>query len=111
MCVFSSAVDKISEGNQRIAIVLERHENRLDESDKSDQAILQLITRVEHNLEDLEKKVDQLSRFRWVTVGVATAAVVVLKSAELFGTILSLPQKPLTSSTTYDTIVERVNPM
>ena len=106
-----SAVDKISEVNQRIAIVLERHENRLDESDKSDQAILQLITRVEHNLEDLEKKVDQLSRFRWITVGVATAAVIVLKSAELFGTILSLPQKPLTSSVIYGTVVERVNPM
>tara|TARA_B100001094_G_scaffold321605_1_gene369588 strand:- start:289 stop:699 length:411 start_codon:yes stop_codon:yes gene_type:complete len=106
-----SAVDKISEGNQRIAIVLERHENRLDESDKSDQAILQLVTRVEHNLEDLEKKVDQLSKFRWVTVGVATAAVVILKSAELFGSILTLPQQPLTSSMIYGTVVERVNPM
>ena len=106
-----NAVDKISEGNQRIAIVLERHENRLDESDKADQAILQLVTRVEHNLEDLEKKVDQLSRFRWVTVGVATAAVVILKSAELFGSILSLPQSPLTSPTIYGSIVERVNPM
>jgi len=106
-----SAVDKISEGNQRIAIVLERHENRLDESDKSDQAILQLVTRVEHNLEDLEKKVDQLSKFRWVTVGVATAAVVILKSAELFGSILTLPQQPLTSSMIRGTVVERVNPM
>jgi len=106
-----SAVDKISEGNQRIAIVLERHENRLDESDKSDQAILQLITRVEHNLEDLETKVDQLSRFRWMAVGIGTAAVVIIKSAEFFGSILSLPQKPLTSPTVYGTVVERVNPM
>ena len=106
-----SAVDKISEGNQRIAIVLERHENRLDESDKSDQDILQLITRVEHNLEDLEKKVDQLSRFRWMAVGIGTAAVVIIKSAEFFGSILSLPQKPLTQPTVYDTVVERVNPM
>ena len=106
-----NAVDKISEGNQRIAIVLERHENRLDESDKSDQAILQLITRVEHNLEDLEKKVDQLSRFRWMAVGIGTAAVVIIKSAEFFGSILSLPQKPLTSPTAYGTVVERVNPM
>lgn len=106
-----NAVDKISEGNQRIAIVLERHENRLDESDKADQAILQLVTRVEHNLEDLEKKVDQLSRFRWVTVGIATAAVVILKSADLFGSILSLPQQPLTSSTVYGSIVKQVNPM
>ena len=106
-----SAVDKISEGNQRIAIVLERHENRLDESDKSDQAILQLITRVEHNLEDLEKKVDQLSRFRWMTVGIATAAVVIIKSAEFFRSVLSLPQKTLTTPTVYGTVVERVNPM
>ena len=106
-----SAVDKISEGNQRIAIVMERHENRLDESDKSDQAILQLVSRIEHNLEDLEKKVDQLSKFRWVSVGIATAAVVILKSSELFGSILSLPQKPLTTSMVYGTVVERVNPM
>ena len=106
-----SAVDKISEGNQRIAIVMERHENRLDESDKSDQAILQLVSRIEHNLEDLEKKVDQLSKFRWVSVGIATAAVVILKSSELFGSILSLPQKPLTTSLVHGTVVERVNPM
>mgnify|MGYP000135331917 CR=1 FL=1 len=44
-------------------------------------------------------------------LGVATAAVVILKSAELFGSILSLPQQSLTSSTVYGSIVERVNPM
>jgi transcription termination factor NusB len=106
-----NAVDKISEGNQRIAIVLERHENRLDESDKADQAILQLVTRVEHNLDELEKKVDQLSRFRWVTIGVCTAAIIILKSAELFGSILTLPQKSLTTDQKTGIVFERVVPM
>ena len=39
-----------------------------------------------------------------VGLGVATAAVVVLKSSDLFGTLLSSPQKQLTSSEFYGSI-------
>ena len=37
------AVSTISENSNKIAIVLERHENRLDEGDKANQAILQMM--------------------------------------------------------------------
>lgn len=74
-----NAVATISENSNRVAIVLERHENRLDEGDKANEAILSLIKRVEHNLEDLEKKVDNLSRFRWTVAGIGMSLVIALQ--------------------------------
>jgi ABC-type Fe3+-hydroxamate transport system substrate-binding protein len=83
------AVDKISESNQNVALILERHENRLEQSDKSDTAILELVKDVKGKLANLEKKVEDLSKFRWVTVGIATTAIVVIGSASFFGNILT----------------------
>ena len=37
------AVSTISENSNRVSVILERHENRLDESDKSDQLIIRMI--------------------------------------------------------------------
>lgn len=74
-----NAVATISENSNRVAVVLERHENRLDEGDKANEAILSLVKRVEHNLEDLEKKVDNLSKFRWTVAGVGMSLVIALQ--------------------------------
>lgn len=84
------AVDKISEGNQQVALILERHENRLEQVDKADAAILELIKGISSKLEKLEKKVEDLSKFRWLTMGVATAAVLVIGSASFFGNLLTV---------------------
>jgi ABC-type cobalamin transport system ATPase subunit len=83
------AVDRISEGNQAVALILERHENRLEQVDKADAAILELIKGINNKLEKLERKVEDLSKFRWVTVGVAAAATLVIGSATFFGNILT----------------------
>jgi len=53
------AVDRISEGNQQVALILERHENRLEQVDKADAAILELIKAINTKLEKLEKKVEE----------------------------------------------------
>ena len=37
------AVGTISENSNKIAIILERHENRLDESERADQLILKML--------------------------------------------------------------------
>ena len=37
------AVGTISENSNKIAVILERHENRLDEGDKSNQLIIRMI--------------------------------------------------------------------
>jgi hypothetical protein len=84
------AVDKISESNQNVALILERHENRLEQVDKADAAILELIKAINSKLEKLEKKVEDLSRFRWITMGLVTAATIVLGSATFFGNLLTV---------------------
>ena len=90
------AVDKISENSNRVALVLERHEARLDEGERTNEAIIKLVEKIEEKIDKVEDRVNQLSRFRWITIGIGTAAVVILKSSELFGSILTLPQKELT---------------
>lgn len=46
------AVATISENSNKVAVILERHENRLDEGEKSNQIIIKMI-------EDLKQKVDK----------------------------------------------------
>ena len=98
------AVTSIQDNTNKTAIILERHENRLDKSDENDIAIMKLIEKVEEKIDGVEKRVNDLSRFRWITVGIATAAVVIIKSAELFGALLSVPQQSLTPTSMYDII-------
>ena len=84
------AVDKISESNQNVALILERHENRLEQSDRADTAIMELIKDVKTKLCALERKVEDLSKFRWITVGVVGAATLVIGSATFFGNLLTV---------------------
>jgi hypothetical protein len=84
------AVDKISESNQNVALILERHESRFEQSDRADKAIMSLIERVEKKLDDLETRVDAITKFRWVVVGVASAAAMVIGSSGFFGNLLTI---------------------
>lgn len=90
------AVATISENSNRVAIVLERHESRLDKSDENDRAILKLIEKVEEKLDGVETRVNDLSRFRWVSVGIAIAAVTILEAPTIFGNMLTIDQRPAT---------------
>ena len=68
------AVGTISENSNKIAIILERHENRLDESERSDQLILKMLEEMKDRHEkdtetihtritSLQKKVDTNAKF------------------------------------------------
>ena len=68
------AVGTISENSNRIAIILERHEGRLDESERADQLILNMLeemkerhdkdTEIIHTrITGLQKKVDANAKF------------------------------------------------
>lgn len=94
------AVATISENSNRVAIVLERHESRLDKSDENDRAILKLIEKVEEKLDGVESRVNDLSRFRWVSVGIAIAAVTILEAPTIFGNMLTIDQRPATVEST-----------
>ena len=83
------AVDKISENSNRVAIILERHESRLDEGEKTNEAILKLIEKVEQKIDGVEDRVNQLSRFRWTAVGIGIALITTLKAPEIFSNFLT----------------------
>tara|TARA_A100001201_G_scaffold118434_1_gene101987 strand:- start:70 stop:501 length:432 start_codon:yes stop_codon:yes gene_type:complete len=68
------AVGTISENSNKIAIILERHENRLDESERADELIIKMLEEMKerhekdkeliHNrVTTLQKKVDTNARF------------------------------------------------
>ena len=86
------AVTTISDNSNRISLILERHEARLDQSDKTDEALLKLIDKIEKKIDNVEDRVNKLSRFRWVTVGVVAAVMIVFKMPDIF----SFVRTPLT---------------
>jgi len=91
------AVASISESSNRVAIILERHEARLDESDKNDQLIVNMLDDVKQNigkrLDNLETRVNDLATFRWIATGIGSAAVLIIGSAQFFGNLLLTSQQ------------------
>ena len=83
------AVSTISENNNKVAIILERHENRIEEGERTNEAIIKLIEKVDEKVDVLECRINQLQKFRWMTVGVAIAAVTILKAPDIFGNFLT----------------------
>jgi hypothetical protein len=84
-----SAVEKISESNNRIANILTKHDERIDQTFKTDQLILKMIEGVkDDNMQDhervlskvksLEEKVESLTKFRWQVGGVLAVVVVLI---------------------------------
>jgi hypothetical protein len=88
------AVASISESSNRVAIILERHEARFEESDKNDRLIISMIDDMKGNvnkrLDTLETRVNDLATFRWIATGIGTAAVLVIGSATFFGNLLTV---------------------
>lgn len=68
------AVSTISENSNRVSVILERHESRLDEATRSDQLIIKMIeemkdteeknnTTLHERIDGMQKKVDYNQRF------------------------------------------------
>ncbi len=83
-----NAVDKISESNQRIANILAKHDERIDQSIKTDELLVKMIDEVksknteEHKavikrLETVESNINDLSKFKWQAVALVGAAVLI----------------------------------
>ena len=77
------AVSSIQETNNRVAVILERHENRLDEGERANDSILRLIEKVEEDVKSLEAKIESLSRFRWLALGVAATAMLIVNVLQI----------------------------
>ena len=90
-----AAVDKISEGNSRIATILAKHDERIDQSMKNDALLVKMIDEMkedndkEHkNIEvrfgKIEEKIEDLKKFRWQTGGVLAFVVIIIGIANAF---------------------------
>ena len=84
-----SAVEKISEGNNRIAAILAKHDERIEQSMKTDSLIIKMIDEMketeEKNHRIIHERIDRiqtelksLSKFRWQAGAVVAAAVLVV---------------------------------
>jgi Rad3-related DNA helicase len=87
------AVEKISESNNRIANILTKHDERIDQTIKTDELIIKMVENVkEENREDhkkvieriegLESRVENLTKFRWQVGGVLAVIVVLVGSMD-----------------------------
>lgn len=87
-----AAVDKIGESNNRIATILTKHDEKLEQGVRTDELIVKMIEDVkgsntkEHNqvisrLESVEKTIDDLLKFRWQAVTIGSVAVLVIGAA------------------------------
>jgi uncharacterized membrane protein YraQ (UPF0718 family) len=108
------AVTSISENSNKISVILERHENKLEESEKTDALLLKMLDEVkEENKRDhkevkerinkIEEKIQELSKFRWQIGGVIIVASLIV------GAVTSgISSKLLTSVASADTIIEQI---
>ena len=80
-----NAVDKISEGNARIATILAKHDERIEQSIKSDDLIIKMIDEMNDSIEKnnhiihgridkVQEELKSVSRFRWQAGGVLVVA-------------------------------------
>ena len=84
-----SAVEKISEGNNRIAAILAKHDERIEQSMKTDSLIIKMIDEMketeEKNHRVIHERIDRiqtelksLSKFRWQAGAIVAAAVLIV---------------------------------
>jgi len=90
-----AAVDKISEGNSRIATILAKHDERIEQSMKNDDLLVKMIDEMkedndrEHKdisqrFEKIDHTLAELSKFRWQVGGVLAVTVVLLTVINAF---------------------------
>ena len=90
------AVATISENSNRVAIILERHENRLNESDRADELILKMVEELKEEVADIDKsvrekfaeqnkKIEENQKWIWMAGAVLTTAVTVLQVLPMIG--------------------------
>ena len=108
------AVTTISENSNKISIVLERHENRLDESERTDHLIIKMIDELKgqeeknhkilhERIDRIQKKVDYNQRF--VIGAGAVLATLGLVAQIAFPIYISLTPAKKTSMISGDALV------
>ena len=102
-----TAVEKISEGNNRIAQILTKHDERIEQSMKTDDLIIKMIDELKEtedkNNKIIHERIDKLqvdikgfAKFRWQVGGVLlVGAMMITAGSHLIPTFLTSPPQPV----------------
>ena len=97
------AVEKISEGNNRIAQILTKHDERIEQSMKTDTLIIKMIDElkaesekdhkiIHDRIDRLQVEIKALSKFRWQVGGVLVVAALIIGAGSRLAPIFLTPQ-------------------
>jgi len=98
-----TAVDKISEGNARIAQILAKHDERIEQSTKSDELIIKMIdelkvtqeknTRIIHErIDKIQEEIQVFSKFRWQIGGVLIVGALLISAGSRLAPVFLTPE-------------------
>ena len=97
------AVGTISDNSNKIAIILERHENRLDESERTDDLIIKMIDELkqpdEKNHKILHERIDRIQKKVDANQKFVVGAGAVLATLVAVAQVVTPMLRPLTSNT------------
>jgi len=108
-----SAVEKISEGNNRIAQILTKHDERIEQSMKTDTLIIKMIDELKEEsekdhkvihdrIDKLQVEIKAFSKFRWQVGGVLVVAALIIGAGSRIVPMFLTPQPQ-------QVIIERAN--
>ena len=97
-----NAVDKISEGNARIATILAKHDERIEQSIKSDDLIIKMIDEMKVNsdkntqiihgrIDKIQEDIKSFSKFRWQIGGVLVVGALLIGAGSRLAPIFLTP--------------------
>lgn len=98
-----TAVDKISEGNARIAQILAKHDERIEQSIKSDELIIKMIDEIKGNeeknhriihgrIDKIQDEIKSFSKFRWQIGGVLIVGALLIGAGSRLAPIFLTPE-------------------
>jgi len=98
-----AAVEKISEGNNRIAQILTKHDERIEQSMKTDTLIIKMIDElkveeeksnkiIHDRIDGIQVEIKAFSKFRWQVGGVLVVAALVIGAGSRIVPLFLTPQ-------------------
>ena len=76
-------MSSIQENSNKIALFLRDMKIDLTRETRANDSILKLIEKVEEDVKSLEAKIESLSRFRWLALGVAATAMLIVNVLQI----------------------------
>lgn len=78
------AIDKITESNHTVAIILERHENRLDQNSQSSGLIIKMVEEIKDSIDKriivVEQKIEDVSKIKSMVIGIGVVSAILATS-------------------------------